>query len=903
MSRSLRVAPDYIQRVKLAIKRSGFPSQQSLADEIGMARATISNFLNGKSVDFSCFVEISDRLGLDWQAIAYLEAPATETDLLFNRDRKPSASKEVFKEAVNSWDLEKLYADLGYAKRVWAVYKQSRLTEVEKQYLRGLLCGYSPDEIAAKLHKEVGSVRVQLSKGLYRYVEELLERPPNSLENWRDIGMWLAEAGYRLDTQLEQKEQNASVDIDALVQEVREKIKPFILSKCGAMKVLNMSRPFNLANIYTNVNLLQKISGRRMIEIDELQQGFNPDSRNLSRIPTGISEQLILGIKTAENYEKVMVWGKPGAGKTTFLKHLAIQCIEKKFQSNLVPIFINISEFATTKQQIDLLEFINQIFAKHEINNKQMTQLLNHGKFLFLFDGFDEIKAEKDSNRVLKDIRNLLLHFYQNRFILACRLAATEYRFPEFIEVEIADFDDKQITHFANKWFSARCKDTKTSDKFLKQLKSDKPIKELAANPLLLTMLCLVFEENAEFPKKRFDLFKEAIDIWLIKWDASRGIERHQIYPKLELRSKRDLLSYIAYKAFERGDYFFKKEELEEYIIDFIRALPNAQSDPKALQVDSEKVLESIETQHGLLAQRAEGIYSFSHITFQEYFAARQIITTSNPRALDDALQNLVSNITDRRWREVFFLTVGAQNPADYLLQLMKEQIDELMAADKKLQEFLIWVNEQSLSVKVLYKRTGVRAFYLDINIDIDPDRTLGCAIDLNCTFVLAYASFLARVFSSDLTSMLDYTHNLDLSRVPNYADEPAFAIALSRSYAIDKLIEIGSALKPEMRQKLQELKEQLPDINGEMENQLNWWKTHSKAWDDQVKELIVKPHKFGNHYSQFSEEQQKLLKQYYEANLLLVECMKIANMSPEARLRIMETLLLPIAEIEQQQM
>lgn len=69
MSRSISVAPEYIAQVKLAIKRSGFPSQQALATESRFGRSTVSNFVNGKPVDFGTFVEICDKLRLDWQAI------------------------------------------------------------------------------------------------------------------------------------------------------------------------------------------------------------------------------------------------------------------------------------------------------------------------------------------------------------------------------------------------------------------------------------------------------------------------------------------------------------------------------------------------------------------------------------------------------------------------------------------------------------------------------------------------------------------------------------------------------------------------------------------------------------------------------------------------------------------
>lgn len=70
MPRSLKVAPNCIEKVKLAVQQNGFPSQNALATELGISRPTVNNFLNGKPVDFSYFKEISDKLNLDWQAIA-----------------------------------------------------------------------------------------------------------------------------------------------------------------------------------------------------------------------------------------------------------------------------------------------------------------------------------------------------------------------------------------------------------------------------------------------------------------------------------------------------------------------------------------------------------------------------------------------------------------------------------------------------------------------------------------------------------------------------------------------------------------------------------------------------------------------------------------------------------------
>jgi hypothetical protein len=100
------------------------------------------------------------------------------------------SNNEEFAQAANHWDLETLYADL-------ASVKGKRLTPMEKLHLRGLLCGYSPSEIAEKLGKTVKGVETDLSATIYRYVKSLLDKCNEKIENWRNISEWLEDAGYK----------------------------------------------------------------------------------------------------------------------------------------------------------------------------------------------------------------------------------------------------------------------------------------------------------------------------------------------------------------------------------------------------------------------------------------------------------------------------------------------------------------------------------------------------------------------------------------------------------------------------------------------------------------------------------------------------------------------------------
>jgi len=690
---------------------------------------------------------------------------------------------------------------------------------------------------------------------------------------------------------------NNSCDVDALVQEVRSLGRTSIVMRCGVMRVLDMSQPIGLNDIYTNVNILEKINGRRRLDIADLLKICVSDFERpgLGRI----AQDRVSGLEAVKKYSKLIVLGKPGAGKTTFLKHVAIQCSLGELQAHRVPIFITLKDFAEIEQRPSLLEYISEQFTNYGISDTSVAEkLLLQGQALVLLDGLDEVR-ETDCYRVLQEVRNFSTQFHRNQFVITCRIATREYTLEQFIEVEVADFEESQIATFATKWFAA--KDPTKGYKFLQKFKASSPIQELATNPLLLTLLCLMFEESADFPANRSELYKEGLNVLLRKWDAKRNIEREQIYKKLSIQHKEYLLSQLALITFKRGDYFFRQKEIEQYIADYIRNIPGVSVEVEALQLDSEAVLKSIEAQHGLLVERARGIYSFSHLTFQEYFAAREIVAGSEPQALETALKQLVSHITENRWREVFLLSVGMLRNADYLVQLMKQQIDQLIAQDQHLQAFLSWVSQKSRTVPAVYKLVTVRAFYLDLDLaraldlvggTLDLARTLDfdLARSLALDFDLALDRALARALALICALNLAFDRARSLDRVLALARilTAVLALALARAHALDLKLE----------RSLRQLKDQLSDSAEEGETFSTWWKVNGGAWTEQLRAVMISYRHIGHNW-QFSEQQRVALKQYYDANQLLVDCLNSARyVTRTVREEISETLLLPLAEL-----
>lgn len=739
--------------------------------------------------------------------------------------------------------------------------------------------GLTQKALAQKLEKGRSTISKFFNgKPVERYIfEEICERLNL---NWEDI----------FEPPPEEQQSNNSnnfLQIDALVKEIRQKVQADIQQSCGTMRVLDMTQPIDLGSIYTQVNILKKITGRRRLDLNKLWESLNIE--NFDRFDPNQGEQeRVEGLKAVQDYNKLMVLGKPGAGKTTFLKYLAIECSKGDFLKNYVPIFITLKQFAETELENQtkpgLLDYISQWLADCGVieNQAKAEQLLKAGRAFVLLDGLDEVR-EEDCDRTINQIRELSQKFTSSKFVITCRIAANEYTFTDFSEVEVADFKDEQIQKFAKCWFEIKKLDDYTKD-FIQQLQNNPQIKELASNPLLLTLLCLEFEDSRNFPTDRAELYKRATETLLRKWDDKRRIYRQQVYHQLSVKRKEDLLSQIAFTTFNEKQYFFKQRIVENHIADYIINLPDAPTETEKLHLNSQAVLKSIEVQHGLLVERARGIYSFSHLTFQEYFTAEKIVN-------EQKLPELVEHITETRWKEVFVLVAGMLSNADELLKLMRQKIDELFAEDKKVQEFLSWVNRKANSVETSYKQISVRAYYLMLTLDFtNPELNDYEFSEKNLT--LDYILNLSLRYSFIL--------NVTLSPNPTLALNQDFTLEFSQSLSqtFNQLLDIDIAT--ELKQILQNLKDQLPNKNSSFKVIKQWWLQNGESWSKQLRNIMIEYRDIGYDW-QFTEKQKTSLQSYLDANNLLLDCLENKNnyVTRFIREEIESTLFLPVQQVE----
>ncbi len=252
-----------------------------------------------------------------------------------------------------------------------------------------------------------------------------------------------------------------------------------------------------------------------------------------------------------------------------------------------------------------------------------------------------------------------------------------------FTMFQVARWGEEEIREFGKRWHSDRSASvTKRSkkqldaevDNFISAILGNPPLREIASNPLMLTILAALHHANATLPRRRVDLYAKIVEVMLETWEKSKrearpGDPLHGIV--LESREFGWLLSRLALAMQREGRVLRPRWWVNEFVQQFLRTEMML---GEQVQDQCERVVRYLCERTNLFVERGDGVFGFWHRTFQEYFAARGLLLEADGGG--DIIALLRPYLLDPQWDEVV-MHVAASLTAPRATALLRVVLDD----------------------------------------------------------------------------------------------------------------------------------------------------------------------------------------------------------------------------------
>lgn len=451
------------------------------------------------------------------------------------------------------------------------------------------------------------------------------------------------------------------------------------------------------AYLYPIEQLYTPLKSRNPQGADDSMGGEVRSGLRISGEGRGMAEVLLADL--LPKYKRLFIEGDPGSGKTTFL-HLAASMLAKDLlgergvesvswrkrylgmddtQEAPKPLFLKLSELAelltkdsTLTKKDDRFRLLELLQGKRGASQDPVwvvhwQSLLEEGKVLLLLDGLDEVADETIRERVFAIFSDAEKHWKKSQIVVTSRpFGADKLTEMGFHRAVIEPFGSEETREFINRWSAAlfghaigKKPGGQAGEKAeaMKEAILNRPaIRKLAANPVMLTCLCVVHWNRGELPEGRARVYDVVID-WLL--GSRESIRKSEGYTNLFAKEAFSAIAF-AMMGGKQGNKktIFDLNEAVECVDPLVsRYFPDGKS-PVQRKDFTRKWLRFEGVYSNILVEKNTDRLSFWHLTFQEYLAAKELASMRDDKT--NGWWPVVSNrLENVQWRETVDLFPG----------------------------------------------------------------------------------------------------------------------------------------------------------------------------------------------------------------------------------------------------
>lgn len=491
----------------------------------------------------------------------------------------------------------------------------------------------------------------------------------------------------------------------------------------GTFALFATSRSVPVDSSYVSVSVSREIERERYRSVTEIETALRTQSAgNFDGCTSTGVDPLHALERSTRGFALI---GNPGSGKTTTFRWIAIQIARgyQIYDKKRVAIYLAVRDLnVTTKISKDnvserkpILDGIRRHLDSLGIDQLDtvMSMLLQTGRCVILIDGLDETEPE-EQDAILQEMAIMHTRWPGCLICVSARPYSLGKAMPGFTKWETLSLSLQDRVTFVRKWFSHV--DASKGERLILRCRSTPSLLDLGSSPLLLSIVCALFDHDLDIPSDPGELYGRAIEGMLGAWDAFRNIARRTPLASLSLRMRIALISSLAYDMFEKSKIVFSHRDVDAS--GCIKRIARTARVPVPV---SEDVLTTLYNDFGVLVERSPGLYSFSHLTMQEYLVGRHIV--DNRQEI-----TLAARAGNPEWHEVIRVVARLLPQADEFMRTL-HQATKLASRSSVALLSSVWKSmpicserEQKILISQLAKGVGSTLASISSSFSIEED-------------------------------------------------------------------------------------------------------------------------------------------------------------------------------------